>query len=309
MPAPLNLGALATETRNAASLDIDARSTADILAIINAEDAKIAPAIASQIPAIAKAVDAIVHALQSGGRLVYIGAGTSGRLGILDATECPPTYSTDPEQIIGVIAGGREAVFRSVEHAEDDEALAVADLQSVHFNAKDILVGIAASGRTPYVVSALRYAQGLGATTVALTCTADNPMQKHADIAITPVVGAEVVTGSTRMKAGTAQKLVLNMLSTAAMIRMGKVYRNLMVDVKPSNAKLVQRQKNIVAEATGCDAATAGQALAAAAGEAKTAIVMLLLGVPADAARAALAQGQGNIRTTLQHHAEEDSHV
>ena len=309
MPAPLNLGALATETRNAASLDIDARSTADILAIINAEDAKIAPAIASQIPAIAKAVDAIVHALQSGGRLVYIGAGTSGRLGILDATECPPTYSTDPEQIIGIIAGGREAVFRSVEHAEDDEALAVADLQSVHFNNKDILVGIAASGRTPYVVSALRYAQGLGASTVALTCTADNPMQKHADMAITPVVGAEVVTGSTRMKAGTAQKLVLNMLSTAAMIRMGKVYRNLMVDVKPSNAKLVQRQKNIVAEATGCDAATAEQALAAAAGEAKTAIVMLLLGVPADAARAALAQGQGNIRTTLQHHAEEDSHV
>ena len=309
MPAPLNLGALATETRNAASLDIDARSTADILAIINAEDAKIAPAIASQIPAIAKAVDAIVHALQSGGRLVYIGAGTSGRLGILDATECPPTYSTDPEQIIGIIAGGCEAVFRSVEHAEDDEALAVADLQSVHFNNKDILVGIAASGRTPYVVSALRYAQGLGASTVALTCTADNPMQKHADMAITPVVGAEVVTGSTRMKAGTAQKLVLNMLSTAAMIRMGKVYRNLMVDVKPSNAKLVQRQKNIVAEATGCDAATAEQALAAAAGEAKTAIVMLLLGVPADAARAALAQGQGNIRTTLQHHAEEDSHV
>lgn len=309
MPAPLNLGALATETRNAASLDIDARSTADILAIINAEDAKIAPAIASQIPAIAKAVDAIVHALQSGGRLVYIGAGTSGRLGILDATECPPTYSTDPEQIIGIIAGGREAVFRSVEHAEDDEELAVADLQIVHFNAKDILVGIAASGRTPYVVSALRYAQGLGATTVALTCTADNPMQKHADMVITPVVGAEVVTGSTRMKAGTAQKLVLNMLSTAAMIRMGKVYRNLMVDVKPSNAKLVQRQKNIVAEATGCDAATAEQALAAAAGEAKTAIVMLLLGVPADAARAALAQGQGNIRKTLQHHAEEDSHV
>lgn len=300
---------LATETRNAASLDIDARSTADILAIINAEDAKIAPAVTPEIPAIARAVDAIVHALQSGGRLVYIGAGTSGRLGILDATECPPTYSTDPGQIIGVIAGGREAVFRSVEHAEDDEALAVADLQHVHFNAKDILVGIAASGRTPYVVSALRYAQGLGASTVALTCTADNPMQKHADIAITPVVGAEVVTGSTRMKAGTAQKLVLNMLSTAAMIRMGKVYRNLMVDVKPSNAKLVQRQKNIVAEATGCDAATAEQALVAAAGEAKTAIVMLLLGVPADAARAALAQGQGNIRTTLQHHAEEDSHV
>lgn len=290
---------LATETRNPASLDIDSGSSLDIVRIINAEDAKVAPAITPELPAIAKAVDAIVAALQSGGRLIYIGAGTSGRLGILDATECPPTYGTDPEQIVGIIAGGKEAVFRSVEHAEDDEALAITDLQEIDFNSKDVLVGIAASGRTPYVVSALNHARSLGAVTVGISCTADNPVQKACDIAISPIVGAEVVTGSTRMKAGTAQKLVLNMLSTATMIRMGKVYRNLMVDVKPSNAKLVQRQKNIVAEAAGCDAATAAQALDAANGEAKTAIVMLLLNLSAPEARAALAQGQGNIRTTL----------
>ncbi|MDO5091340.1 MAG: N-acetylmuramic acid 6-phosphate etherase [Cardiobacteriaceae bacterium] len=298
--ASLNLAALATETRNAASLEIDRGSALDIVRIINAEDAKVAPAITPELPAIAKAVDAIVAALQSGGRLVYIGAGTSGRLGILDATECPPTYGTDPEQILGIIAGGKEAVFRSVEHAEDDEALAVADLQAIDLQKGDILVGIAASGRTPYVVGALDYARQLGATTVGVTCTADNPVQKACDIAISPIVGAEVVTGSTRMKAGTAQKLVLNMLTTAAMIRLGKVYGNLMVDVKPSNAKLVQRQKNIVAEATGCTEADAAQALDAAGGEAKTAIVMLLLGLSAQAAREALARHHGMIRNTLQ---------
>ncbi|MDO4776822.1 MAG: N-acetylmuramic acid 6-phosphate etherase [Cardiobacteriaceae bacterium] len=291
---------LATEKRNAASLEIDRGTSLDIVRIINAEDAKVAPAITPELPAIAKAVDAIVAALQSGGRLIYIGAGTSGRLGILDATECPPTYGTDPEQIVGIIAGGKEAVFRSVEHAEDDEALAIADLQAIAFNSKDVLVGIAASGRTPYVVSALNHARSLGAVTVGVTCTADNPVQKACDIAISPIVGAEVVTGSTRMKAGTAQKLVLNMLTTAAMIRLGKVYGNLMVDVKPSNAKLVQRQKNIVAEATGCDEATAAEALAQAGGEAKTAIVMLLLNLDAEAARATLARHHGMIRQAIE---------
>lgn len=295
----INLNQLATEARNPESLDIDAQSTENILRIINREDAKIAAAIASEIPAIAQAVEKIVQTLQHGGRLIYIGAGTSGRLGILDATECPPTYSTNPEDIIGIIAGGREAVFRSVEHAEDNEALAIADLQAIQLNQKDILVGIAASGRTPYVVSALRYAQSLAATTVALTCTANNPMHASADIAITPIVGAEVVTGSTRMKAGTAQKLVLNMLTTAAMIRLGKVYRNLMVDVKPSNAKLVQRQKNIVMQATDCDEATAAAALQSADGEAKTAIVMLLLNLDAQAARERLNANHGIIRAAL----------
>lgn len=296
----MNIAHLATETRNAASLEIDRGTSLDIVRIINAEDAKVAPAITPELPAIAQAVDAIVAALAAGHRLVYIGAGTSGRLGILDATECPPTYGTDPEQILGIIAGGRDAVFRSVEHAEDDEALAVTDLQAIDFQKGDILVGIAASGRTPYVVAALDYARSLGATTVGITCTADNPVQKACDIAISPIVGAEVVTGSTRMKAGTAQKLVLNMLTTAAMIRMGKVYGNLMVDVKPSNAKLVQRQKNIVREATGCNEAEAADALAQANGEAKTAIVMLLLGLDADTARATLARHHGMIRNTLE---------
>ena len=298
-PDRLNLTALATEGRNPASLTIDALDSLEIVRLINNEDGKVAPAIATQLPAIAQAVDAIVAALRAGGRLIYIGAGTSGRLGILDATECPPTYSTDPEQIIGLIAGGRDAVFRSVEHAEDDEALAIHDLQAIAFTKQDILVGIAASGRTPYVVSALRYAQSLGAQTVALTCSDPNPMQAHANIAITVIVGAEVVTGSTRMKAGTAQKMVLNMLSTAAMIRLGKVYGNLMVDVKPSNAKLVQRQKNIVMQATGCDEAAASAALHAAHGEAKTAILMLLLSLSAGEARARLAESQGRIRDAV----------
>ena len=296
----LNLAALATESRNPHSMDIDARDTADILSIINQEDARVAPAVATQIPAIAEAVDAIVEALRHGGRLVYIGAGTSGRLGILDATECPPTYGTDPEQIIGLIAGGRDAVFRSVEHAEDDEALAVHDLHAIAFSHKDILVGIAASGRTPYVIAALRYARLIGAKTVALACSQPNAMQEHADIAITPVVGAEVVTGSTRMKAGTAQKLVLNMLTTAAMIRLGKVYGNLMVDVKPSNAKLVKRQKSIIVAATGCTETAAALALQQAHGEAKTAIVMLLLDLDAERARALLQQHQGRIRPALE---------
>ena len=298
-PDRLNLTTLATEGRNPASLTIDALDSLEIVRLINNEDGKVAPAIATQLPAIAQAVDAIVAALRAGGRLIYIGAGTSGRLGILDATECPPTYSTDPEQIIGLIAGGRDAVFRSVEHAEDDEALAIQDLQAIAFTKQDILVGIAASGRTPYVVSALRYAQSLGAQTVALTCSDPNPMQAHADIAITVIVGAEVVTGSTRMKAGTAQKMVLNMLSTAAMIRLGKVYGNLMVDVKPSNAKLVQRQKNIVMQATGCDEAAASAALHTAQGEAKTAILMLLLSLSAGEARARLAESQGRIRDAV----------
>ena len=298
-PDRLNLTTLATEGRNPASLTIDALDSLEIVRLINNEDGKVAPAVATQLPAIAQAVDAIVAVLRAGGRLIYIGAGTSGRLGILDATECPPTYSTDPEQIIGLIAGGRDAVFRSVEHAEDDEALAIHDLQAIAFTKQDILVGIAASGRTPYVVSALRYAQSLGAQTVALTCSDPNPMQAHANIAITVIVGAEVVTGSTRMKAGTAQKMVLNMLSTAAMIRLGKVYGNLMVDVKPSNAKLVQRQKNIVMQATGCDEAAASAALHAAHGEAKTAILMLLLSLSAEEARVRLAESQGRIRDAV----------
>ena len=289
----MDLSKLATEHTNTASDDIDRCSTEEILRIINSEDQKVAPAIATQIPQLTAAVEKIVSVLRRGGRLIYIGAGTSGRLGILDATECPPTYSTDPDQIVGLIAGGREAVFRSVENAEDNADLAVTDLEDIDFNQRDVLVGIAASGRTPYVIGALQYAQSLGAVTIALTCTESNPMHAHCDIAITPVVGAEVVTGSTRMKAGTAQKLVLNMLTTATMIRLGKVYRNLMVDVKPSNAKLVQRQKNIVCTATGCDEAAASEALHQANGEAKTAIIMLILGLDAEKARALLATHQG----------------
>lgn len=295
----MNLTQLNTEQQNPATLDIDTLPTEHILRIINQQDATITQAIASQIPAITQAVDTITTTLEKGGRLIYIGAGTSGRLGILDASECPPTYGTDPNQIIGIIAGGERAITQAVENAEDDREQAVIDLKAINLTATDTLVAIAASGRTPYALAAIEYAKQLGAPTVALTCTDNNPMQQTADIAITPVVGAEVVTGSTRMKAGTAQKLVLNMLTTATMIKRGKVYKNLMVDVRPTNAKLIQRQKNIVCAATGCDENTATHTLHTANGETKTAIVMLLLNTDAETARQRLADSQGHIRHAL----------
>lgn len=295
----IDLTTMITESRNQASLTIDQLTTIDMLKVINEEDKKVAFAVEKQLPQIAQAVDKIVEAFQQQGRLIYIGAGTSGRLGILDASECPPTYGTPAEQIMGIIAGGTPAIFKAVENAEDKPEQGQADLQSIQFNYKDILVGIAASGRTPYVIGAMEYAKSQGATVISLCCNPNAPMIGLADIAITPIVGAEVITGSSRMKAGTAQKLVLNMLTTASMIKIGKVFSNLMVDVEASNAKLIERQIQIVIEATSCSRQQAINALEQCNRQCKTAIIMLLMQISAEQANALLNENSGMIAHVL----------
>ena len=295
----LDLNKMITESRNPASQNIDELSTEAMLRVINDEDKKVALAVEAIVPQIAQVTEAIAHAFSQGGRLIYCGAGTSGRLGILDASECPPTFGTPRGQVVGLIAGGHTAILQAVENAEDNAGQGAQDLADIGFSPRDVLVGIAASGRTPYVLGALAYAREQGAFTAALTCNPDSAMAQAADVALTPIVGPEIVTGSSRMKAGTAQKLVLNMLSTGAMIRSGKVYGNLMVDVEATNQKLVQRQINIVKQATECDDATAQQALTACGGHCKTAIVMVLAGLTAEEARALLDQNRGFIRAAL----------
>lgn len=295
----IDLSQMITEGRNPASQNIDELSTEAMLRVINDEDKKVALAVEAIVPQIAQVVDAITAAFSKGGRLIYCGAGTSGRLGILDASECPPTFGTPRSQVVGLIAGGHTAILQAVENAEDNVEQGAQDLKDIDFNANDVLVGIAASGRTPYVLGALAYAKQRGAFSAALTCNPNSPMSQAADVALTPVVGPEIVTGSSRMKAGTAQKLVLNMLTTGAMIRSGKVYGNLMVDVEATNQKLVQRQINIVKQATDCDNATAQQALNACQGHCKTAIVMVLAGLDAAEAKALLKQNSGFIRNAL----------
>ncbi|MGL4858748.1 MAG: N-acetylmuramic acid 6-phosphate etherase [Enterobacteriaceae bacterium] len=294
------LHTLVSESRNPASANIDSVSTLDMLKIINEEDKKVALAVEATLPQIASAVDLICHAFREGGRLIYIGAGTSGRLGILDASECPPTYGTPPEQVLALIAGGHQAILHAVENAEDNRQAGADDLRAIGFCQRDVLVGIAASGRTPYVIGALEYARSLGAAAVSISCNPDSPIAQLAQVAIVPLVGPEVVTGSSRMKAGTAQKLILNMLTTGAMIRSGKVYGNLMVDVAASNEKLRQRQITIVMQATDCRRDQAEKALSACQEHCKTAIVMLLTGSDAHQARALLEQNQGFIRAALQ---------
>lgn len=244
-------------------------------------------------------VDKVAAALQAGGRLIYIGAGTSGRLGILDASECPPTFGTRSEQVVGIIAGGHKAILSAVENVEDNKAQGAMDLQNLNFSNRDVLVGLAASGRTPYVIGAMEYAHSQSAFVAIVSCNPHGEMAQLADVAITPVVGPEVVTGSTRLKAGTAQKLVLNMISTGAMIRVGKVYSNLMVDVEATNAKLIERQVSIVMEATDCDRATAQKALEACGRHCKTAIVMVLADLSAAEAQSLLAKNNGYIRKAL----------
>ncbi|WP_118988341.1 N-acetylmuramic acid 6-phosphate etherase, partial [Photorhabdus sp. CRCIA-P01] len=282
-----------------ASANIDTLPTLEMLKLINDEDKKVALAVEQTLPKIAETVDKIAEAFRQGGRLIYIGAGTSGRLGILDASECPPTYGTTPEQVVGLIAGGHQAILHAVENAEDNQQLGANDLQALNFNSKDVLVGIAASGRTPYVLGAMAYAKSVGATVACISCNPESPMTQVADIAMTPIVGPEIVTGSSRMKAGTAQKLILNMLTTGAMIRTGKVYGNLMVDVEATNAKLVERQKNIVMAATECSREQAERALAECDGHCKTAIVMILAGVSAQQAKALLEKHHGFIQPTI----------
>lgn len=295
----IDLGHLVTESRNHHSEHIDTLSTLEMLKVINNEDKKVPFAVEATLPHIARLVDKVVTAFSQGGRLIYCGAGTSGRLGILDASECPPTYGTPHDMVIGLIAGGHKAILQAVENAEDNVQLGAEDLRQLNFNAKDVLVGIAASGRTPYVIGALEYARSLGAVTGAISCNPDSPIAQRADIAITPIVGPEVVTGSSRMKAGTAQKLVLNMITTGAMIKMGKVFGNLMVDVEATNAKLIERQIRIVMQATECDRATAEQALAQCQRHCKTAILMILAGVNAQQATQLLAKNKGFIRQAL----------
>lgn len=261
----MSIADLTTEQRNPASMHIDTMTTPEIVALINHEDAKIAPAIATQTAQIAAAIDEASQRYNRGGRLIYAGAGTSGRLGVLDAAELVPTYGIPPERAVGLIAGGMGAMFKSVEGAEDSAELAEHDLRKLNLNANDTVIGIAASGRTPYAIGALTYAQQVKALAISVTCVAASLLADHADIAIAPVVGPEVITGSTRMKAGTAQKMVLNMLSTGVMIRAGKVFGNLMIDVLPTNAKLVDRAQRIIAETTGVSATRAASLLEAAA--------------------------------------------
>lgn len=286
---------LLTEQRYPASRDIDAKPTLEILRVINEADQDVAPAVAREIPNIATAVDGIVDAIGKGGRLFYIGAGTSGRLGVLDASECPPTYNVSPELVQGIIAGGEAALVRSAEASEDDPELGKRDLLAHGFRSGDVLAGIAASGRTPYVLGAIEQARSMGALTVGISCTPDSQLARAAKIAITPQPGPEVIAGSTRMRAGTATKLVLNMLSTATMIRLGYVYGNLMVNVQPTNRKLEDRAVRIIAEAAEVDYARAAELLTQARGNVKTAIVMSLLGVDRETAASKLAASGGRV--------------
>lgn len=288
-----------TEGINPASQAIDQLSAIEIARLINQEDAKIAAAVEAELPKIGAAIDGIVARLRQGGRLVYMGAGTSGRLGVLDASECPPTYSTPPEMVVARIAGGLQAMFVSSEEAEDDAVQGRQDAAELGLNIHDALVGITASGSTPYVLGALAYAREVGALAIGLACNAGMPLEQVAEIAITPLVGPEVVSGSTRMKAGTAQKMVLNMLSTGAMIKLGKTFGNLMVDVKPSNAKLRRRANAIVQKATGLDEAAAASLLRECHDETKTAIVVALAKLAPAQARAKLTEVGGVVRLAL----------
>lgn len=293
------LDRLVSEGRNPRTADLDLLPLPELLARMNAEDAAVPAAVAAELPQIARAVEAIAAAFRAGGRLVYAGAGTSGRLGVLDASECPPTFGVPEEMVVGLIAGGDHALRHAMEGAEDDSAAAATDLRGIALSARDVLVGITVSGRTPYVLGALRHGRAVGAVTVALSCNPDSAVAALADIAISPVVGPEVLTGSTRLKSGTAQKLVLNMLTTASMICIGKAYGNLMVDLRVTNDKLAARATRIVMQATGCTEHEAQAALAAAGGQVKPAILMLLTGLEAAAACARLEAAGGVLRAAL----------
>ena len=295
----IDLEKLTTESRNQNTLNIDKVSTLEMVKMINNEDKKVAEAVEAELPRIAEAIDEIAIRMNKGGRLIYIGAGTSGRLGILDASECPPTYGVSEELVQGVIAGGHEAIFRAKEGAEDSKELALEDLKNKKITANDIIVGLAASGRTPYVIGGLEYANEVGAMTIAITCNAGSEVSKAAKISIAPVVGPEVVTGSTRLKSGTAQKLVLNMLSTGTMIKLGKVYGNLMVDVRATNEKLVERAKKIVCEATGVTREKAGKYLEETNSDVKLSIFMILSKLEKEEARKVLEESKGYIAEAL----------
>jgi N-acetylmuramic acid 6-phosphate etherase len=293
------LDGMLSEGRNPRTMNLDTLSTHELLRVINDEDKTVAEAVAQALDNIAQGVDAIVSAFKHGGRLIYIGAGTSGRLGVLDAVECRPTFSVADNMVVGLIAGGERALIHAVEGAEDNKQQGIADLMDIELSAKDVVVGIAASGRTPYVIGALEYANQLGCHSVCVVCNPNSPLIELAKTAICLTVGPECLTGSTRMKSGTAQKLALNMLSTASMVKMGKVYENLMVDLNASNQKLEARAIRIVMQATGCEKIVASSALVEANNSAKLAILMLLTNSPAEQAKAMLDESKGFLRDAL----------
>ncbi|MEC1471747.1 N-acetylmuramic acid 6-phosphate etherase [Bacillus haynesii] len=293
------LGSLTTERRNERSKRIHQAETIDMLKIMNDEDKTVAEAVQQVLPDVKTAVDYAVGSLKKGGRIIYIGAGTSGRLGVLDAAECPPTFSISPESVIGIMAGGEKALHQAVEGVEDHEAFGRRDLEAVNLSNNDTVIGIAASGRTPYVLGALKYAKETGAKTVSLTCNENSAISQAADHSIEVVVGPEVIAGSTRMKAATAHKMILNMISTAAMIKMGKVYENLMVDVKVSNDKLKERAIRIIQTVTGVPKETAAQALEKSNNQVKTAIIMLKTNEDAASAEKLLQKSEGDIEKAL----------
>jgi N-acetylmuramic acid 6-phosphate etherase len=291
---------LVSEERNARTMDLDLLPTVEILRRINAEDKGVACAVEKAIPEIAASVERIVAAFQAGGRLIYMGAGTSGRIGVLDASECPPTFRVPPTMVVGLIAGGYGALLRAAEGAEDSETKGAAALEEIGLTPRDVVVGIAASGRTPYVVGALAYAKRIGATTIALSCNSPSAIGAIADIAISTIVGPEVLTGSTRMKSGTAEKLVLNMLTTASMVRIGKTYQNLMVDLKASNKKLLARATRIVMQATDCSLEEARETLVRTDNDVKLAILVTLTGMKLPDARRALDGTGGFLRKAIE---------
>ena len=295
----LNLKNMSTETRNQNTMNLDIMSPLEVVTVMNQEDAKVPAAITPALPNIAQCVTWAIESIEAGGRIIYMGAGTSGRLGVLDAVECPPTFGVAPEVVVGLIAGGEKAFVKAVEGAEDSRELGRQDLIDHNLEKRDIVIGIAASGRTPYVLGGLAYAQEIGCHTVGISCNPGSAVGAAAELAIEVVPGPECLTGSTRLKSGTCQKLILNMISTATMVGCGKAYQNLMVDVMQTNEKLVVRAQNIVMEATGCDRETAAEKIALAGGNAKTAITMILADCGVEEARERLAKAKGHVREAI----------
>ena len=295
----IDLTKLTTEQRNPDTMNLDQMSTLEFVETMNREDGKVIEAVHEVLPQVAEVIGWTTEALSRGGRIIYMGAGTSGRLGVLDAVECPPTFGVSPDVVVGLIAGGERAFVKAVEGAEDSSTLGTEDLKNLGLNDKDVVIGIAASGRTPYVIHALRYARSIGVKTAIIACNRNSEMSKEADVAIEPVTGPEVLTGSTRLKAGTAQKLILNMISTGSMVGVGKVYENLMVDVMQSNLKLKTRAENIVMAATDCDRETARKTIDEAKGSVKLAITSILLNTSVEEAKNELEKANGHIRRTL----------
>ena len=295
----VDLSKLVTESRNKNTMQLDMMTPLEIASVMNREDKNVVAAVEKVLPQVAQAIEWCTATFKEKGRIIYMGAGTSGRLGLLDAVECPPTFGVPPEMVVGLLAGGYKAFVKAVEGAEDSKTLGQSDLEAIHVTKKDVIIGLAASGRTPYVIYGLRYARSIGCKTVAIACNSNSLIGQEAELAIEPVVGAEILTGSTRLKSGTAQKMVLNMISTGSMVGIGKAYENLMVDLMQTNEKLASRAENIVMTATGCERNAARTALDSVGGSVKTAVAVILLGCSVEEAQKALAKNGGHIRKIL----------